>query len=54
VLYVGAKNGAVEALIVDAPRLLDTAGAWPKYQRSAGNAGNDDTTNFKTNWPGCP
>jgi hypothetical protein len=54
VLYVGAKSGVVQALIVDAPRLLDSVGAWPKYQRSAGNAGNDDVTNFKTNWPGCP
>jgi hypothetical protein len=54
VLYVGSDTGKVVALVVDSPRLLDTPGAWPKYQRSAGNAGNDDTANFPTNWPGCP
>jgi hypothetical protein len=53
VLYVGAASGKVISIIVDAPKLLDTNGAWPKYQRSMGNAGNDDTTNFPTNWP-CP
>ncbi len=54
VLYVGASDGTVKAIIVDSPGLLDTPGAWPKYQRSAGNAGNDDTADFPTNWPGCP
>jgi hypothetical protein len=54
ILYVGTKGGYVQAIIVDNPGLLDTAGAWPKYQRSAGNAGNDDLLNFPTNWPGCP
>jgi outer membrane protein assembly factor BamB len=54
VLYVGSSNGMIQAIIVDSPGLLDTAGAWPKYQRSAGNAGNDDTASFPTNWPGCP
>ncbi len=53
ILYVGNDSGQVKAIIVDSPGLLDTAGAWPKYQRSAGNAGNDDTTNFPTNWPQC-
>lgn len=52
-LYIGAADGRLRAIVVDSPGLLDTAGAWPKYQRSAGNAGNDDTTNFPTNWPGC-
>lgn len=54
ILYVGKRNGSVQAIIVDSPKLLDTPGAWPKYQRSMGNAGNDDLTNFPTNWPGCP
>jgi hypothetical protein len=54
VLYVGDDKGAVKAIVVDSPRLLDGAGVWPKYQRSAGNAGNDDTINFPTNWGGCP
>jgi hypothetical protein len=53
VLYIGGQNGNVVAIVVDSPGLLDTAGAWPKYQRTAGNAGNDDTT-FPTNWSGCP
>ncbi len=54
VLYIGAASGKVLSIIVDSPKLLDTAGAWPKYQRSMGNAGNDDTANFPTNWPSCP
>jgi hypothetical protein len=54
ILYVGHDDGHVQAIIVDNPGLLDTPGAWPKYQRSAGNAGNDDLLNFPTNWPGCP
>lgn len=54
VLYVGAASGKIISIIVDAPKLLDSSGAWPKYQRTMGNAGNDDTTNFPTNWPGCP
>ncbi len=53
VLYVGDSSSHVKAIIVDSPGLLDTPGAWPKYQRTAGNAGNDDTTTFPTNWPAC-
>ena len=32
VLYVGTASGKVLSIIVDAPRLLDSSGAWPKYQ----------------------
>jgi hypothetical protein len=39
-------------VVVDSPRLLDTAGAWPKYQRTMGNAGNTDPA-FPVNWS-CP
>jgi hypothetical protein len=56
VLYVGSSGGStgkVLSIIVDSPKLLDTMGAWPKYQRTMGNAGNDDTY-FPTNWPSCP
>jgi hypothetical protein len=53
ILYVGTQAGTVTAIIVDNPKLLDDAGVWPKYQRSAGNAGNDDLNNFPTNWPSC-
>jgi hypothetical protein len=55
VLYVASTNGTlgtVTALIVDSPKLDDAQYAWPKYQRTAGNAGNVDTT-FEPN-PGCP
>lgn len=50
VLYVGWQDGFVQAIIVDGPTL---DGLWPKYQRTMGNAGNDDTTFFPTNWA-CP
>ncbi len=53
ILYIGSSTGKVAAIIVDSPKLLEGDGTWPKYQRSMGNAGNDDTTNFPTNWP-CP
>ena len=52
ILYVAAGTGRVVAVVVDSPALLDTAGAWPKYQRTAGNAGNTDSR-FPFN-PGCP
>lgn len=52
ILYVGTSNGHVMAIVVDSPKLLDTAGAWPKYQRTQGNAGNDDAV-FPINWPAC-
>jgi len=55
ILYVGFDDGEVRALVVDGPQL---EGIWPKYQRSMGNAGNDDdnpTGLFPTNWPSiCP
>ncbi|MDP1824699.1 MAG: hypothetical protein Q8L48_15700 [Archangium sp.] len=53
VLYVAASTGKVVALIVDSPRLLDSTDAWPRFQRTAGNAGNADVTRFPIN-PGCP
>lgn len=53
ILYIPFLDGNVAAVIVDSPRLEDASGAWPKYQRSMGNAGNDDTTFFPTNWA-CP
>jgi hypothetical protein len=53
ILYVPFLDGNVVALIVDSPALMDANGAWPKYQRTSGNAGNDDTAFFPTNWP-CP
>jgi hypothetical protein len=52
ILYVASSTGKVAAIVVDSPVLLDTVGAWPKYQRTAGNAGNTDTR-FPFN-PGCP
>ncbi|MFZ5442772.1 MAG: hypothetical protein ACOZQL_22370 [Myxococcota bacterium] len=52
ILYVTNDEGRVSAIIVDSPRLLTAGGAWPKYQRTAGNAGNTSTT-FELN-PGCP
>jgi hypothetical protein len=57
VLYVASTSGEVTAVLVDSPKLEDVtlAGSkapWPKYQRTAGNAGNIDTT-FELN-PGCP
>jgi hypothetical protein len=53
ILYVPFLDGNVVAVIVDSPALMDANGAWPKYQRTSGNAGNDDTAFFPTNWP-CP
>ncbi|MFT3710393.1 MAG: hypothetical protein QM817_22445 [Archangium sp.] len=52
VLYVVALDGQVAAIVVDSVKLLDTA-TWPKYQRTAGNAGNTDNNRFPLN-PGCP
>ena len=53
VLYVASSTGKVVAVVVDSPGLLDTPGSWPKYQRTAGNAGNTDAARFSLN-PGCP
>lgn len=53
ILYIPFLDGNVAAIIVDSPRLEDDSAAWPKYQRSMGNAGNDDTGFFPTNWA-CP
>lgn len=53
ILYVGTSDGHVAAIVVDSPRLLDTPGAWPKYQRTQGNAGND-SSDFPINWASCP
>jgi hypothetical protein len=53
ILYVPFLDGTVVAVIVDSPALMDANGAWPKYQRTSGNAGNDDTAFFPTNWS-CP
>ena len=50
ILYVASSQGRVAAIIVDSPKLLATPGAWPRYQRTAGNAGNPA---FPLN-PGCP
>jgi hypothetical protein len=54
ILYVPYIDGTVVAVIVDSARLQDGVGAWPKYQRTSGKAGNDDTTFFPTNWASCP
>lgn len=54
VVYVAWADGVVQAIVVDGARLR---GAWPKYQRSMGNAGNDDADPaglFPTNWANCP
>ncbi len=51
VLYVVATDGTVAAIIVDSSKLSTTA-PWPKWQRTAGNAGNDDEALFPRN-PGC-
>ncbi|MBL8910495.1 MAG: PQQ-binding-like beta-propeller repeat protein [Archangium sp.] len=53
ILYFGSSTGFVYAVVVDSPKLFEGNGAWPKYQRTAGNAGNADMT-FPVNWPGCP
>ena len=53
-LYVGTDSGRVYSIIVDTPALVDSPDAWPKYQRTMGNAGNADTS-FPINWPAaCP
>ena len=56
ILYIGTDQGAVYAVIVDSSRLYEgvDGGAWPKYQRTMGNAGNTDSAHFPINWPGCP
>jgi hypothetical protein len=51
-LYIASGAGKMVAIIVDSPK-LDDAALWPKYQRTAGNAGNSDTARFPLN-PGCP
>ncbi|MBL8938074.1 MAG: hypothetical protein JNM69_26155 [Archangium sp.] len=51
VLYVVATDGTVAAIVVDSAKLSATA-PWPKWQRTAGNAGNDDEALFPKN-PGC-
>jgi hypothetical protein len=48
-LYVVNTRGTVAAVIVDSTRLNPSA-PWPKWQRTAGNAGNLD---YPLN-PGCP
>jgi hypothetical protein len=53
ILYVASSSGRLSAIIVDSPRLLDATGAWPKYQRTAANAGNTNNLAFPLN-PGCP
>jgi hypothetical protein len=54
VLYFGTDTGFLFAVVVDSPKLLDTPAAWPKYQRTQGNAGNTDSATFPINWPACP
>ena len=56
ILYIGTDQGAVYAVIVDSNQLYEgvDGGAWPKYQRTMGNAGNTDSAHFPINWPGCP
>jgi hypothetical protein len=51
-LYVVATDGTVAAILVDSQKLSTTA-PWPKWQRTAGNAGNTDSSLFPLN-PGCP
>lgn len=51
VLYVVATDGTVAAVLVDSSTLSTTA-PWPKWQRTAGNAGNPDEALFPRN-PGC-
>jgi hypothetical protein len=53
ILYVASTSGRLAAIVVDSPRLLTTAGAWPKYQRTASNSGNTNNAAFPLN-PGCP
>jgi hypothetical protein len=52
VLYFLDTAGRLTAVLVDDEK-LDTNALWPKYQRTAGNAGNTNTTDFPLN-PGCP
>lgn len=52
ILYALSSNGRLVSIVVDSPKLSTTA-AWPKFQRTAGNAGNTDVMNFRPN-PGCP
>lgn len=49
VLYVASTNGSLTAVLVDSPRLDDTAD-WPKYQRDTYNTGNAAVTPNST----CP
>jgi len=51
-LYLVATDGTVASIIVDSTRLA-TDSPWPKWQRTAGNAGNTEATLFPLN-PGCP
>jgi outer membrane protein assembly factor BamB len=51
-LYVPQTNGTLTAIIVDSPG-LDLTAAWPKYQRTVGNAGNHDPR-FPIGTSGCP
>lgn len=53
ILYLASSWGRVAAIIVDSPKLLDSPGAWPRFQRTAANAGNTDNARFAFN-PGCP
>lgn len=51
ILYVPYTNGTLQAIVVDSPG-LDLTAVWPKYQRSAGNAGNMDPR-FPIGTSGC-
>ena len=54
ILYALTVQGNLTAVVVDSAR-LNTASPWPKWQRTAGNAGNIGAlaTDFPLN-PGCP
>jgi hypothetical protein len=51
VLYSVSRQGWVNAIVVDSQK-LSTSSPWPRWQRTASNAGNLDGANFALN-PGC-